>query len=339
MVGKVRVDVPGLYELLVREEFYGLLVGDEDKLLYVPFPDGGLEGLLKRERPVDVSEEGFVVKEFPDTIWSVLPTDDKLYVGLVSTDDKDGKNLYVFENQVWKSLSIRDKNGSLAFIEDIVRLGPEFDDKVVVGGYKGVFSDVNGNRLISFWQFKKRGITSVCNIIYDGFGGLFLEVDHGYKYGLVRVDYKNGKFKLYGKVLNYSINHGNTYRTRFLGEDEDGNPLIISTVPLKYLVINNIEVEGSNVKDVGVSEHGRWKRLVVLNNHFKDKLVDVLVSGYEISGVVYMEVDYNNCKTFNNPVVVKGKSVITGLSMYVYALGVVRSKKLHEMLMSLKGKG
>ena len=338
MVDRVGVGVPGLDDLLVRElPVYGLLVGDEDKLLYVPFPDGGLEGLLKRERPVDVSEEGFVVKEFPDTIWSVLAVDNVLYVGLRGSDD--GKNFYKYSDGVWESLSIYDTNGYDGFIEDIVRLGPEFDNKVVISGCRRVFFDIDGNRLISFKEFESRDIDSVDSVVYDGEGGLFLNVEYySDEHGLVRVVYEDGKFRLGEEVLHYSIEHSCIYRTRFLGRSSDGSPLIISTVPLKYLVINNIKVEGSNVKDVGVSEHGSWKRLVVLNNHFKDKLVDVLVSGYEISGVVYMEIDYNNCKTFNNPVVVKGKSVITGLSMYVYALGVVRDKELHKRLLSLKDK-
>ncbi len=145
---KVDVKVPGLYELLVRElPVYGVLVGDNNELLYVPLKRG-LEGLLKREKPVDVSKEGFVVKGVSSVIWSVLAVDNVLYVGLKSSDD--GKNFYKYSDGVWESLSIYGAGGYCGFIGDIVRLGPEFDNKVVLSGCRRVFSDVDGNQLISF---------------------------------------------------------------------------------------------------------------------------------------------------------------------------------------------
>ncbi len=330
MVGKVRVKVPGLYELLVMEDsIRGVLVGDNKELLYVPFPEGGLEGLLKREKPIDVSEEGFVVKEFPDTIWSVLTVDNVLYVGLKGSDE--GKNFYKYGDGVWESLSIYCASGYYGFIGDIVRFGSKFGDRVVVGGYKQIFSDVDGNQLISFEEFESRYIGSVNSVVYAGEGGLFLDVKYySEEHGLVRVVYEDGKFGLGEEILHYGIEHNYIYRTRFLGRSSDGSPLVISTVPLKYLVINGKEVVVSDV----INNLANWHRLVVLRNNFDRRLVDVLVSGHEV-GVEYMRINYKNPRT---PEAVERFTIITGLTGHVSALAFVKDKELHNILLELKNK-
>ena len=305
------------------------------KLQYVRFPDGGLEGLLKRERPVDVSKDKnvFLVKRFSpsDKILSVF-ANNNLYVGLRS-DDNCSKNLYVLRENGWESLAIRHVDGSLVSIEDIAQLGPEFGCKVVVGGIPEALFDVNGERLIHFKKFRDRDILGVEGIVGGDDKHIFLLIeDDNFEKKIVRAIYEDGKFRLGEEVLHYNTETIHLCRSRFLGKDKDGSPLVISTVPLKYLVINNEKVKKSNV----VSDDAGWTRLVVINNDFKNELVDVLVSGFDVGGVVYMKINYGNSKV---PVVEGRRYVITNFSDDIYSLGVVRSKKLHEMLMSLKGKG
>ncbi len=338
MVGKVRVDVPSLYELLVREpHVYGLLVGDENKLLYVP-SENNFENLSEIEMPVNLNEAGhiIIVKRFSNEILSVFATDNEVYVGLDSSGlisvVNNSSNFYIFNKYGWKSLRILDAFHKLGSIEDIIQLGPGFDKKIVIVGICDIFSDVYGNQFIPFKEFKKKNIYRISNIVYDDNDSLFLEVEYSNskERDLVRVIYEEGKFEFGEEVLHYNIKNRNVYRSRFLGKDEDGNPLVISTVPLKYLVINNEKVVGSEVSSPTVG----WTRFDIFNRNPKERIVKFFVSGYS-SNVEYMVVDYKNLM---KPVVVERRRIITSLSS-CRALGVVRSEKLHEMLMSLKGKG
>ena len=342
MVDRVGVGVPGLDDLLVRElPVYGVLVGDYNKLLYVPFEDG-LEALLKRKKPIDVNKKGFVVKEFPNVVLSVLPINNELYIGLRGGDDKKSSSLYVLRENGWESLIILDASGTAASINDIVRLGPEFGNRVVVGGDNRFFSDIKGNHFISYEEFRRSDINGVNrvvhiidNVVYDSNGGLFLDtryVDSWYnlRRGLIRVVHEKGKFRLGGDVLRYNIVHDSPSRTRFLGRDEEDNPLFLSTVYLNYLVVNNNSIEDSDV--IGDDNTG-WNYFVILNNDSSRRLINVFVSGHGVGRIVHMEIDYEN---FKAPVVAKRKCIITGLSYGVFALGVVKSKKLHETLLEFE---
>jgi len=343
MVGKVGVKVPDLYELLVREKFVrGVLVSNLTDIWYFPLEDG-LEGLLEyyEELIIGVGEgNGFLIKKFPHKTYAISPINDKLYVGLIYTKDKELRSLYVLGSDGWelKLHPILDAHRSAGAILDIAQLGPEFGRKVVVGGSTMVFSDVDGNQLIPFEDFKRKGIYGVDSVVYGDNGGLFLEVMYvSLEHGLVRVVYEDGKFGLGEEILHYDVMHTQKSRTRFLGWYENDTPLVISTVHLNYLVVNNKMVIGSDI----VENDDYYTRLVILNNDVEKKLVDVLVGSEWFYDIIYMEINYEDPE---KPVVVKTKNikmkdVITGWPPTVYDLNVVRSKKLHEMLMSLKGKG
>ncbi len=360
MVGKVRVDVPDLYEFLVMEpDVYGFLVGRRgDRLWYVPFPEGGLEALLKREKPIDVSEKGFVVEEFSlSTILSVLPTDDKLYVGLEGRTGMNDKNLYVLRENGWDSLAIRYVDGSLVSIEDIAQLGPEFGRKVVVGGIPEALFDVNGQQLIPFEEFHEKDILGVESIVGGEGRDIFLLLNYFPEKKIVRAIYENNKFRLAMEVFNYGTSYHSPFKSRYLGKaDTFNSPRVVSTFPPGFISITNtpdnkvvpasfvnperyeflrhvpLDEEFLRDEDYAPLPKEVWTDIAIVRNNKDKKELEILAKAR--NGVIeYIKIsDYTD-----KPFLSKRKSV--AINSGCRALGVVRSEKLHEMLMSLKGKG
>ena len=281
-----------------------------------------------------------MVKHFEACVWSVLPTNDRIYIGL-ETVSGFSNNLNILSDKGWKSRYITIPwdvaiyyyhSSKAASVFDIAQLGPKFGNRVVIGGYEKVFCDTHDNQLISLEEFERNKIKAIDNIVYNDRSDLFLGVLYDDStHGLVRVVYEDSKFKFGEEVLHYDIKHDFPYRIHFLGKDNSGNPLFLSTVYLDHLVINNKRIADSHV----ICKGCEWRPLVVINNNFGNRKVDVLVSGSNVGGVVYMKSNYENPK---RPRVIERKEVITGLSYDVYSLGVVRSEELHNMLLSLKGK-
>ena len=355
---KVGVKVPGLYELLVMEpDVYGFLVGRRgDVLLYVPF-DGGLEGLLKRKKPIDVNKEGFVVKEFSNTVLSVLAVDDALYIGLEGRVGMNDKNLYVLRENGWDSLAIRYIDRGLVSIEDIAQLGPEFGCKVVVGGIPEALFDVNGNQLIPFEEFHEKDILGVEGIVGDDGKDILLLLDYFPEKKIVRAIYENGKFRLGVEVFNYGTFYHSPFKSRYLGkEDTFNSPQVVSTFPYGLISITNtpdnkvvlgsfvnperyeflryvpLDEEFLREEDYAPLPKEVWTDIKIIRNDKDKKKLEILAKA--CNGVIeYMEIgDYTD-----KPFLSKRKSV--AINSGCRALGVVRSEKLHEMLMSLGGKG
>ncbi len=356
-----------------NKDAFGLLVGNGNELLYVPF-EGGLEALLKREKPIDISEgkNCVYVGEFSGRISSVLATDSEIYVGLlmerpIREDSKifykwiKHRNWYGGSKYEWESLVDRlliGPNDYFSYVSDIVLFG----DKVFAVGSNKFFYDANGNRVVPYEDLHNKKIKDIYGIAVDG-NELFLSFkDRGSIYcdpvhKLISIIHEDNTFKFGDVVYDYGrdiyLRKNILFPTiRSLGKwginkrknKQKGKSVFVSTGvfgDLTILIYDRYDKQVYNKRVVNSEvpyEGGAWYRLGVINNNLNNKIAEILVGGRKVSekpnSIWYMKINYG----YYEPEVIRGEKfpIITGLSDHIFGFDIVRNEKLHNELMKLK---
>ena len=364
----------------------GLLIGTsrviditrtDSRLLYLPFEKNILRELL-RGKFDGVSEyiESIMAKINYNSycqITSILVSDNKAYYGSVFGEIP--LHVLTFKESSWNAFSLESfkiPNYRSPSINTIVRLGPEFNDRIVVGGqfYYGdyhsdsaFFSDINGESLIPPEEFRKVNITNIFSIIYNPHQNkLFLDVERSRfsdYIGIVPVIYHKGenKFELNTKDIKwYShlppflpsifFEKGRLHNTRSFAWRRKAYGKFyyefpkISNVPLKYFILD----DGRAVIGTKISEENDiyWSCFDILGNDpHKGELV--LIAGRnnpkkKVGSIWWLRIDYH----YPGYPEVAQATRITDLPWEVYSVAVVRKgelpgiQKLHKRLLGLE---
>jgi len=237
------------------------------------------------------------IKDTDDTAWALLSTQKDIYSG-----DVKGKVCSLFGK---KSSSER---------EYVVNTLTFFGGRVLDAGNYGLYDSLTNKCLITEQQMENKEIDCINSLcVFDEKLHALVHYDNA-EHGVVEVVKKDdGSFDFGKETKHYDVRHFTICQSFFLSDGK-----FLSCLNLNFLDLDNKKIKGI--------EHTNKIYNVVLLSYQKD-YANVAYSG-TLNSVEFARIDLKNCKA-------KTKTLIPRLSDSVYALEVIRSKEMHEKLMSI----
>jgi len=294
-----KVHIPTLEELLNygADMPYGLLFACSNEIMYASFACGSAAGNF--ENSYKIEKPAMKIAEVKDIVWALLSGNNEIYYG--------NWNCFVC------SLSGKKSSKRECVIESLVFFG----GRVLDAGDYGIYDSLNNKRLLTKKQMRDKNIMNIDSLfVFDEKLHAHVKYYHR-KHGVVEVLEENGSFDFGRKIKHYNVYNLNLgFSQGFFLPDKR----FISCANGNFLDLEGRKIEGTKVDDV----ENIW-RVVLL--HSDDGFADVTYSG-AFNWIRLARIDLKSLKA-------ETKTLIPRLSNSVSALEVIRSKEMHEKLMSI----